>query len=427
MDRAEMPGSPRVTIGVPVYHGELYLEETLRAIQAQTYREFRVLISMDGTDPVCEKICEEFLEDPRFELTVQPQRLGWVGNLNWLLAQVTTDFWYFHQQDDLTEPGYLEVLFEQARENPDAALVYCDLVPFGRIEDSFMQPPSVRGATAYMRVMTLLHEHFPAFAFRGLTRAHALREAGPIPTNDFDNFGVDVCWLTGVARAGELIHVPRQLYRKRYHPSNTESKWWAWPKEMRLKAWPAHCVNMLEQAMRIEASTQEMRLLWLGAVERLTSAQAAAHFLSLVDLTEEDRGALFDVFLERAFASSAVNIPLLLDAEWEKICDWARSFYWVPESAPFEIKEFGPNPVRAGQEFNIQPNGSSAIWARLSRSAEPGVCLRLENTVLETNVVGSKLTAFVPAAVTESAGQKPLAVIGRNGNVRCAPVMFRVE
>jgi len=121
-----VPGAPRVTIGVPVYRGELYLAEALRAIQAQTYRDFRVLISMDGADPVCEKICEEFLKDSRFELTVQPQRLGWVGNLNWLLTQVTTDFWYFHQQDDLTEPEYLEVLFENACENPGAALVYCD-------------------------------------------------------------------------------------------------------------------------------------------------------------------------------------------------------------------------------------------------------------------------------------------------------------
>jgi glycosyltransferase involved in cell wall biosynthesis len=163
-----MPSLARVTVGVPVYRGDLYLEETLRAIQAQTFREFRVLISMDGTDPVCERICEEFLEDPRFELTVQPQRLGWVGNLNWLLAQVATDFWYFHQQDDLIEPDYLEVLFEHAQENPGAALVYCDLVPFGRIEGSFeQQPPSVRGATAYMRVMTILHEHCPLSLFAG--------------------------------------------------------------------------------------------------------------------------------------------------------------------------------------------------------------------------------------------------------------------
>jgi len=278
-----------------------------------------------------------------------------------------------------------------------------------------------------MRVMTFLHEHFPAFAFRGLTRAYALREAGPIPTNDVDNFGVDVCWLTGIARAGEVIHVPQALYQKRYHSNNTESKWWAWTKEARLKAWSAHCVNMLEQATRIEASTQEMRLLWLAAVERLTSAQAAAHFLSLVELTEEDRGALFDVFLERAFVSSAVNIPLLLDAEWEKICDWARSFYWVPESAPFEIKEFGPKSVPAGQGFNIQANGGSAIWVLLSRSAEPGARLQLGNTVLETNVVGNKLTAFVPAAVTELAGEKPLSVVGRTGNARCAPVTLRVK
>jgi GT2 family glycosyltransferase len=421
-----MPAPARVTIGVPVYRGELYLEETLRAIQTQSYREFRVLISMDGTNPVCEKICEEFLKDPRFELTVQPERLGWVGNLNWLLAQVTTDFWYFHQQDDLTEPDYLEILFEHARENPDAALVYCDLVPFGRIEGSFPVPPSVRGTTAYMRVMTLLHEHFPAFAFRGLTRAGALREAGPIPTNDLDDFGVDICWLTGVARAGELIHVPRELYRKRYHSSNTESKWWAWPKDMRLKVWPAHCVNMLEQAMRIPASTQEMRLLWLAAVERLTSAQAAAHFLSLVELTEEDRQTLFDRFLERALVSRRVNIPLLLDADWEKICDWAGGLYWTPGSAPFEIKNFGPNPVHAGEGFNVQPNGSSAIWVQLSHSAEPGVSLRLGDSILETVVTGGVLTAYVPASLIESGGRIPLVVVGRTGNARCEPATFEV-
>ena len=132
--------------------------------------------------------------------------------------------------------------------------------------------------------------------------------------------------------------------------------------------------------MGIPASTQEMRLLWLAAVERLTSAQAAAHFLPLVELTEEDRETLFDRFLERALASRRVNIPLLLDAEWEKICDWTRSFYWSPGSAPFEIKIFGPHPVCVGAGFNVQPNGSSAIWVRLSCSAEPGVRLRLGDT-----------------------------------------------
>jgi glycosyltransferase involved in cell wall biosynthesis len=417
----------RVTIGVPVYRGEPYLAETLRSIQEQTHRELEVLLSIDGPDPACEAIGRTFLTDSRFRLVVQPKRLGWVGNLNWLLARVETDFWYFHQQDDLVAPDYVETLLAHARVNPAAALIYCDLIPFGRVEASFSQPASVRGETAFMRLMTLLHEHFPAFAFRGLTRAAAVREAGGVPVNDADDFGVDMSWLAGVARAGELLHVARPLYRKRYHSENTESKWWAWPKEKRLSAWCAHCVNMLEQVLRIEASTQERRLLWAAAVERLTSPQAAGHFLPVAQLTRSDREWIFDNFLDRARASALLDIPTLLDAEWREIQDWTRGFYWIPSGAPFEIEDFGPRRVRSGAPFNTQPDGSSAIWVRLSRQAEPGLRLRLGDAVLETVLEGALLTACVPASVTEHAGKKPLVVVGPEGNTRCQPVLLKVR
>lgn len=416
----------RVTIGVPVYRGEDFLEETLHSIQQQTHRDLDVLISFDEASPACAEICAKFLNDPRFAMSLRPERLGWVGNINWLMTQTRTDFWYFHQQDDIVAPDYLEVLLQHARTHPEAALVYCDLLPMGRIKEPFVQQSSVRGATAFMRMMTLLHEHFPAFAFRGLTRVAALRKAGSVPTNDMTNFGVDTCWMTAIARSGELHHVPAPLYRKRYHSSNTESKWWAWPKETRLAAWSLHCVNMLEAAMQIEATTQEMRLLWLAAVERLTSPHAAGHFLPIAELSMEDRATLFDGFLERAFASRRIDLPALLDAPWEETCDWARGFYWRPAAEPFVIMDFGPAPVRAGEAFNVQPNGESAIWVRLSRSAEPGVKLTMDGILLKTDGRGAVLTAVVPPSIVQEAGPKSLTVVGFNGQERCQPVIFEV-
>src|ERR1700730_8159359 len=121
----------RVTIGVPVYRGERFVEETLRSIQNQTYEDFQVVLSIDGPDPICEAICKPFLDDGRFRMVVQPERLGWVGNLNWLLSQVESEFWYYHQQDDLAHETYLEVLVQSIDRLPSAALVYCDVVPMG--------------------------------------------------------------------------------------------------------------------------------------------------------------------------------------------------------------------------------------------------------------------------------------------------------
>ena len=210
-----------VTVGVPVYRGERFLEEALSSIQRQTHADFQVIMSVDSPDPTCEAICARFLADPRFSMVVQAERLGWVGNLNWLLSQVSGEFWCYHQQDDLMDEQYLEKLIGHARTHPTAAIVYSDIIPIGRLGGGPFTAPSVLGASPYGRIMTMLQEHFPAFAFRGLTRAEALRQAGPVLENAVTNFGVDISWVTAIARYGELHRVPEPLYRKRYHDRNT--------------------------------------------------------------------------------------------------------------------------------------------------------------------------------------------------------------
>lgn len=417
----------RVTVGIPIYRGERYLEESLQSVRKQTYKDFEVLMSVDGPDPACEKICSEFLGDSRFKLVVQPERLGWVGNLNWLMAQVTTDFWYYHQQDDLVEANYIEVLIEYADKNPRAALVYSDLLPFGRIEGRLEQPSSVLGATAYMRQMTILHEHWPAFALRGLIRREVLRAAGEIPTNDIDNFTVDITWLASVAHSGELHHVPMELYRKRYHDKNTELRWWVWPREKRVAVWPCHCVYMLEQALRVSASAMELRLLWLAAVERLVSPQVAGHFLPVAELTHAERATMLELFMDRARASTVHNIPVLLDADWDAIDEFTRAFYWLPNRDLVEITEFGPQPVNCGEPFNRQPDGSSAIWVCTARRAPPGSKIKLGDLVLDTVLEGTVLTARVPVAVTERVGRLELVLVGPDGSRRSKAAKFKIR
>jgi GT2 family glycosyltransferase len=419
--------SDHVTIGVPVYHGEAYLAETLLCIQNQTHTDFDVLMSVDGPDPVCEEICSEFLRDERFKLVVQPERLGWVGNINWLMSQVTGDFWYFHQQDDLTAENYIEVLLEHAKRNPVASLVYCDLVPFGRIEGSFEQPESVLGSSPFLRLMNFLHDHFPAFALRGLTRAQALAQAGPIPSNEFTSFGCDIAWLTAVGLTGELHHVPMPLYRKRYHANNTESAFWAWPREDRLRIWPVHCVNMLEQVLRLEATAPELRLLWLAAVERLTSPKTAGHFLPVAELTNDERGQLYRTFIERAKASTMQDIPVLLDATWSEIEGWTEGFSWKPSYAPIEIVAFGPNPIRAGQPFNEQPDGVSALWLKTSKRVAPDSRVRLAGTLLKTVLRGTLVTAVVDEGIATNAGDLELSIVGPDGTQRSNSVSLVVE
>ena len=319
-----MNTSCQVTLGVPVYQGASFLRETLESIQIQTYPHFQVIISLDGTDPESELVCQPFLRDSRFRLVTQPNRLGWAGNINWLMDQVDTPFWCYYQQDDLTDPRYLEVLLDAAWKAPEAAVVYCDMVAFGKFSANFTQP-SVTGH-ASSRLLTLLYAHYPAVAFRGLTRVEALRESGGILTNEMENFSCDTTWMAGVALWGELHRVPVYLYRKRYHEENTHTKWAAWPQERRTQAWLVHCADMLQQAMRVKSIPQERRLLWLAAVNRLVSRNASG-FINVKELTDNQRMVILENFLHYLQNVRKSKVHRWMESSWEDLSQWTRGFF----------------------------------------------------------------------------------------------------
>jgi len=311
-----------VTVGLPVYRGESFIEEALQTLQRQTYPHFKAVISLDGPDAGCEELCRPFLSDSRFQLFVQPERLGWVGNLNWLMAHTETPWWMYHQQDDVLDPHCLNVLMEHARKAPEAAVVYGDIEAFGSYSGTFVQT-SVTG-TAQARQLALLYEHQAGVAFRGLTRSDAL--AGGIPHNEVDDFAAEIVWMAVAARFGELRRVPQTLSRKRYHDDNVHTKWDLWPVEKRIKAWTLHCAAMLGQAMLVEAAASDRRLLWLAAVGRLTSLRTAARYIPIAAMGAPERAALLDAFFDCVRTTKGIDITALLDARWDDVCEWTTAF-----------------------------------------------------------------------------------------------------
>jgi GT2 family glycosyltransferase len=313
-----------VTIGVPVYRGERFLDEAVQSILAQTHENYEVVMSLDGPDPAGEDLCRRYLGDPRFRLVVQPERLGWVANIARLMAQAGTDFWYYHQQDDLTDPSYLKTLLDHARTHPEAAVVYSDIEAFtdgGAVMEVFVQP-SVTG-NPVNRQLTLLQGHLPAVAFRGLTRADALRATGCMTENEVENFASDTVWMSSVALSGELHRVPQVLYRKRYHENNIHTKWSVWPVEMRSRAWMVHCAVMCGQAMRAESSVLERRLLWLAAVNRLVWDRFP--YVRPDELSPEYRTLALSQF--SSLVEASLDLPALLDAPAENITRWTAEFF----------------------------------------------------------------------------------------------------
>ncbi len=56
-----MEEAPRLGVGIPVYNGARYLEQTLNSLLSQSYNDFVLVISdngsTDATEDICPRLC----------------------------------------------------------------------------------------------------------------------------------------------------------------------------------------------------------------------------------------------------------------------------------------------------------------------------------------------------------------------------------
>ena len=92
------------------------------------------------------------------------------------------------------------------------------------------------------------------------------------------------------------------------------------------------------------------------------------------------------------------------------------------------LKKYGPEDVKAGQIFNKQPNGESAIWAD-TENATPTTVLVINGVPLESAVVseGKGVTAVVPKSLYEKTGEYTLYLLDKKNNQKSNEMNFIVK
>ena len=113
-----------ISIIVPVYNVENYLEECLDSIKNQTYRNIEVILVNDGSTDNSQAICEHYCEqDNRFHLINQANQGQSVARNNGVVTS-TGEFITFVDSDDVASATYLENLYAYMTEEID--LVECE-------------------------------------------------------------------------------------------------------------------------------------------------------------------------------------------------------------------------------------------------------------------------------------------------------------
>ena len=102
-----------ISIIVPVYNVEEYLEKCLDSIQCQTYKDIEVILVNDGSTDRSKEICERYCErDIRFRLINQTNQGQSVAR-NRGMQESTGEFITFVDSDDVIKRDMLEQLMKQ--------------------------------------------------------------------------------------------------------------------------------------------------------------------------------------------------------------------------------------------------------------------------------------------------------------------------
>ena len=113
-----------ISVIVPVYNVEKYLEECLESIKRQTYTDIEVILVNDGSIDRSKEICERYCEkDSRFKLVNQENK-GLSGARNRGMLESKGEFISFVDSDDVLKEDMLEQLMKQMT-SEDIDIIEC--------------------------------------------------------------------------------------------------------------------------------------------------------------------------------------------------------------------------------------------------------------------------------------------------------------
>ena len=115
-----------VSIVVPVYHAQRFIEETMDSVLAQTYEDWELLLVVDGSSDPTIAVIEEYIEkkqEKRIRLLIQENNKGAALARNRGVQEAKGRYLAYLDADDLWKPQKLEKELHFMQEK-DAAFVF---------------------------------------------------------------------------------------------------------------------------------------------------------------------------------------------------------------------------------------------------------------------------------------------------------------
>ena len=215
-----------VSIVLPVYNVEAYLEQCIHSLLAQTYPSLELILVDDGSTDQSGALCDKLAkEDARIRVIHQENR-GVSSARNHGMDCATGEYIGFVDPDDWIEPKMIQSLVEALRKN-DAGGAFCGYweqpETVTKTDRPILHAPekmgTVSGSEALYQCLIGMGYGYFTSVWNKLFRRSAIEQKGALPRFDpAYSIAEDELWLTEVLptlEQVELISEPLYYWRQR--------------------------------------------------------------------------------------------------------------------------------------------------------------------------------------------------------------------
>jgi glycosyltransferase involved in cell wall biosynthesis len=208
----------RLGIGLPVFNGQRFLEQTLDSLLGQSFTDFELVIADNASTDRTEEICRaRAAGDDRIRYHRADVNRGAAWNFNRAFMLTTSEYFKWSAYDDLCEPTFLERGVAALDATPQAVVAYPktrlidEAGAFVADHDDNLALPDPTPHERLARIVPALGYTHPIY---GVARSSALRRTrllGTYPSADY-------VLLVELALLGTFVELPERLFLRRIHP-----------------------------------------------------------------------------------------------------------------------------------------------------------------------------------------------------------------
>jgi len=223
LQMSESATVPTVSIGLPVYNGENYVQEAIDSILGQSYSDFELIIcdnaSTDKTAEICEQAAEK---DSRVRYVRNEKNMGATWNFNRTFELSQGEYFRWAGHDDRIDPTFIEKCLAALQEREKDGYVCCwpntEVIDGeGNISRKYIEPElRLESDVVSERFHDGTYVMHSSFQFHGIIRSDVLARTcklGQWISSDYTMIGQ-------LGLLGKIYQHPEYLFKRREHINN---------------------------------------------------------------------------------------------------------------------------------------------------------------------------------------------------------------